>query len=223
LWHCSKGRKTVLPGIAKDDHRMNKRRPAVVVLAAGRGSRFRGPGHKLEQQLGGAAGSETLLARSLRHAIATQLPVVVVTTPALAPVVHQFVAARDVVVLPERDAQGRPQPIGMGHSIAAGVSAAGDAEGWLILPADMPLLRPATILAVAEGLEHYPVCYAQYRGIQGHPVGFGTELYSELVALSGDEGAKRIVARYAAQPIEVDDPGVHIDVDTVEDLARLKT
>jgi molybdenum cofactor cytidylyltransferase len=111
----------------------------------------------------------------------------------------------------------------MGHSIAAGVSAAGDAEGWLILPADMPLLRPATILAVAEGLEHYPVCYAQYRGIQGHPVGFGTELYSELVALSGDEGAKRIVARYAAQPIEVDDPGVHIDVDTVEDLARLKT
>jgi molybdenum cofactor cytidylyltransferase len=111
--------------------------------------------------------------------------------------------------------------VGMGHSIAAGVGAAGDADGWLILPADMPLVRPATIVAVAEGLERYPVCYAQYRGIQGHPVGFGTELYSELVALSGDEGAKRIVARYAAQPIEVDDPGVHIDVDTIEDLARL--
>jgi molybdenum cofactor cytidylyltransferase len=201
---------------------MIKRRPAVVVLAAGRGTRFRGPGHKLEQNLGIEPGADTLLARTLRHAIATQLPVVVVTTPALAPAAHKLVAARDVVTLAEHDAQGRPQPIGMGHSIVAGVSATGDADGWLILPADMPLVQPATILAVAQGLERYPVCYAQYRGIQGHPVGFGTELYSELMALQGDEGARRIVARYAAQPISVDDPGVHIDVDTVEDLARLQ-
>lgn len=201
---------------------MIKRRPAVVVLAAGRGSRFRGPGHKLEQKLGPAPGADSLLALTLRHAIATQLPVVVVTTPALAPAAHKLVAARDVVAMPERDAEGRPHPIGMGHSIAAGVSAAGDANGWLILPADMPLVQPATIMAVAHGLDRYPVCYAQYRGMQGHPVGFGTELYSELMALQGDEGARRIVARYAAQPIAVDDPGVHIDVDTAEDLARLQ-
>ncbi|HEY9105190.1 MAG TPA: nucleotidyltransferase family protein [Roseateles sp.] len=202
---------------------MIKRRPAVVVLAAGRGSRFRGAGHKLEQPISAASGADSLLTRTLRHAIATQLPVVVVTTPALAPTVHRLVAARDVVALSERDAHGRPQPIGMGHSIVAGVSASGAADGWLILPADMPLVQPDTILAVAHGLERYPVCYAQYRGIQGHPVGFGTELYSELMALQGDEGARRIVARYAAQPITVDDPGVHIDVDTVEDLARLQS
>lgn len=199
-----------------------KRRPAVVVLAAGRGSRFRGPGHKLEQNLGQAPGADTLLARTLRHAIETRLPVVVVTTPALAPAVHRLVAARDVVTLRESDAQGRPQPMGMGHSIVAGVSATGDADGWLILPADMPLVRPDTILAVAQGLERFPVCYAQHRGMQGHPVGFGTELYSELMALHGDEGARRIVARYPAQPIAVDDPGVHVDVDTAEDLARLQ-
>ncbi|MDR7332542.1 nucleotidyltransferase family protein [Roseateles asaccharophilus] len=199
-----------------------KRRPAVVVLAAGRGTRFRGPGHKLEQKLSTSPSADTLLARTLRQAIATQLPVVVVTTPALTPAVHKFVAARDVVTLPEHDEQGRPHPIGMGHSIVAGVSATGDADGWLILPADMPLVQSSTIVAVAEGLERYPVCYAQYRGIQGHPVGFGTELYSELMALQGDEGARRIVARYAAQPITVDDPGVHIDVDTAEDLARLR-
>lgn len=201
---------------------MTKRRPAVVVLAAGRGSRFRGTGHKLEQALGNAPDGETLLARSLAHAIASRLPVVVVTTPLLAPAAHRLVAARDVVVLSDRDSNGSPQPIGMGHSIAAGVSASGDADGWLILPADMPLVQPATLLAVAAGLERYPVCYAQYRGMQGHPVGFGTELYSELTALQGDEGARRIVARYAAQPIVVDDPGVHVDVDTVEDLARLR-
>ncbi|RZJ12129.1 MAG: nucleotidyltransferase family protein [Rubrivivax sp.] len=199
-----------------------KRRPAVVVLAGGRGSRFRGSGHKLEQPLSTSNGVDSLLTRTLRHAIATQLPVVVVTTARLAPMVQGLVASRDVVTLSERDARGQPQPIGMGHSIVAGVSAAGNADGWLILPADMPLVQPGTILAVAQGLERFPVCYAQYRGIQGHPVGFGTELYSELMALQGDEGARRIVARYAAQPIEVDDPGVHIDVDTAEDLARLQ-
>jgi molybdenum cofactor cytidylyltransferase len=201
---------------------MTKRRPAVVVLAAGRGSRFRGSGHKLEQKLGGTPGEDTLLSRTLRHAIATRLRVVVVTTAALAPAAHKLIAARDVITLPEHDIAGRPAPIGMGHSIVAGVSASGDADGWLILPADMPLVQPTTILAVAEGLERFPVCYAQYRGIQGHPVGFGTELYSELMALQGDEGARRIVARYAAQAIPVDDPGVHVDVDTTEDLSKLR-
>lgn len=201
---------------------MTKRRPAVVVLAAGRGSRFGGPGHKLAQRLGDAPGDDSLLSRTLRQAIATRLPVVVVTTAALAPDAHRLIAARDVVTLAERDPDGRPLPVGMGHSIAAGVSAMGDADGWLILPADMPLVQPATIMAVAQGLERYPVCYAQYRGIQGHPVGFDPELYSELTALRGDEGARRVVARYAAQPIPVDDPGVHVDIDTVEDLARLR-
>lgn len=200
-------------------------RPAIVVLAAGRGSRFRGTGHKLEQSLapfGGESDRDTVLACSLRNAIATQLPVVVVTTHALAPAVYPLIAARDIIALPDRDADGLPLPVGMGHSIAAGVAATGDADGWLILPADMPLVKPSTLLAVAAGLESYPVCFAQYRGLQGHPVGFGTELFSELVALQGDEGARRIVARYAAQPVEVADPGVRVDVDTQEDLARMR-
>lgn len=199
-----------------------QRRPAIVVLAAGRGSRFRGAGHKLEQSLDLEVGAETVLTRTLRHAIATGLPVVVVTTAALAPLVHPFLAQRDVVELPQEDADGRPVPIGMGLSIAAGVAATGDADGWLILPGDMPMVRPQTLLQVAAGLEQYPVCFAQYRGLQGHPVGFCTELFSELVALQGDEGARRIVARYAAQPIEVDDPGVRVDVDTLEDLDRMR-
>ena len=71
--------------------------PAVIVLAAGRGSRFLGADHKLAQRLGSA----TVLATTLRHAVATQLPVVVVTTDAFADVARRSVAARDVVVVPE--------------------------------------------------------------------------------------------------------------------------
>jgi molybdenum cofactor cytidylyltransferase len=36
--------------------------------------------------------------------------------------------------------------------------------------------------------------------------------------LSGDEGARRLVARYPAYGIELDDAGVLVDIDTVADL-----
>ena len=204
---------------------MNQRRPAVVVLAAGRGMRFHGSGHKLAQGLDVADGTqaESVLSRTVRHALATRLRGVVVTSPALAPQEQKLLPVTDMVVLPELDSKGRPSPVGMGHSIAAGVGAAGDAEGWLIVPGDMPLLRAASMLAVAEAIQQYPVAYAQHRGRQGHPVGFSTELYSELLGLQGDEGARRIVARYPSQAVNLDDPGILIDVDTVEDLARLHT
>jgi molybdenum cofactor cytidylyltransferase len=188
-------------------------RPTVVVLAAGKGSRFKGPAHKLEQSLGDLS----VLGTTLRNAIESHLPVVVVTTQALAASAAQVVAARDVVVVPQALAA-----LGMGHSIAAGVAARADSPGWLLLPGDMPMVRPATLLAVAASLEHHPVAYAQHLGRQGHPVGFAAELYSELMMLSGDEGARRIVARYPAIGVDVDDPGALLDLDTEADLAALR-
>jgi len=194
-----------------------KSRPAVIVLAAGTGSRFGAPGHKLTQGLG----ASTVLGSTLRHAIASHLPVVVVTTEALADAARRHVASRDVVVLPAVGTPG-PQPLGMGFSIATGVAARPDAPGWLVLPGDMPMVQTATLLAVASALEHHPVAYAQHRGRRGHPVGFSAELYSELVTLSGDEGARRLVARYPAYGVDVDDPGVLIDVDTEADLEKIR-
>lgn len=190
-------------------------RPLVIVLAAGRGSRFVSGGHKLEQELEGL----TLLARTLRSAIASHLPVLVVTTQLLEGQARHFVAARDVIVLPEA---APSSGLGMGASIAAGVGARPDAAGWLLLPADMPLVQPATIAAVAQALDHHPIAYAQYQGRRGHPVAFGAELYSELVTLSGDQGARRLIARYPAHAVDVDDPGVLVDVDTEADLIALQ-
>jgi molybdenum cofactor cytidylyltransferase len=194
-----------------------KARVAVIVLAAGRGSRFDGSGHKLEQHLA----DSSVLGLTLRNAVASQLQVVVVTTGGLAELASHHVASRDVVVLPVADGQS-PEPLGMGYSIAAGVGARAHASGWLVLPGDMPLVQPETLRAVARQLVLHPVAYAQYRGRRGHPVGFSAELYSELVVLSGDEGARRLLARYPATPVEVDDPGILHDVDTQADLDRLR-
>jgi molybdenum cofactor cytidylyltransferase len=184
-------------------------RPTIIVVAAGRGNRF-GPGaSKLEQSFGAG----TVLGTTVRQAVQSQLPVVVVTTQAHVANASAVLAQRDIVVLSEQEAAR-----GMGHSIAAGVAERSGAPGWLVLPGDMPLVQPGTLLAVASALEQHPVVYAQYRGRRGHPVAFYSELYSELVLLSGDEGARRVVARYPAFGLEVADPGVLVDIDTPADL-----
>lgn len=188
-------------------------RPTIVVPAAGRGSRFGGPLHKLQQDFAGS----TVLGTTVRQAIETQLPVVVVTTAALAPLVGRLLATRDIVVLSDGEAAR-----GMGASIASGVAERSGAPGWLVLPGDMPLVRPDSILAVASALEQHAVVYAQHRGRRGHPVGFAAELYSELVLLSSDDGARRVMLRYPAFGHEVDDAGVLLDIDTQPDLEVLR-
>ena len=67
----------------------------------------------------------------------------------------------------------------------------------------------------SEKVESAPA--ASTNRIDGAP-----ELYSELVTLSGDEGARRLVARYPAHGVEVDDPGVLVDVDTEADLEKVR-
>lgn len=188
-------------------------RPTILVLAAGQGRRFGGHGHKLSQSFG----AETVLVHTLRHAIATGWPVVVVATAALAADAAPWVATRQIVTLSPREADR-----GMGHTIAAGVAAHADAAGWLVLPGDMPLVRPASMVAVGDALGDHAIAYAQHRGRRGHPVGFSSELYSELVDLTGDEGARRLLARYPAFGVELDDPGVLLDVDTEDDLAAAR-
>lgn len=191
--------------------------PVVVVLAAGRGSRFEGNGHKLAQLLGGTS----VLARTLEVVMTAGLPLVVVTTAPLAPLVLDMVASRDVVLLPPVDSRSA-EPLGMGYSIAAGVTARPNAPGWLVLPGDMPLVRPDSLLAVARALRERTIVYAQHQGRRGHPVGFAGELYTELALLQGDDGARRLLARYPADAVELDDPGVLLDVDTEADLRRAR-
>lgn len=191
-----------------------KNEPAVVVLAAGAGSRYQGTRHKLSEKLG----RDSVLVRTLRNAIASEMSVVLVISDALVPEARGLVAPEDMVVVDARSFQSQTG-WGMGDSIAAGVSQHASATGWLVLPADMPLVRPGSLRAVADALDQQPIAFAQHRGRRGHPVGFAAELFSELVMLKGDEGARRLLARYPTVAVELDDPGVLFDIDTVDDLA----
>lgn len=189
-----------------------RQQPALIITAAGSGSRF-GPGsHKLDQPFGAG----TVLAATVSRALASGLPVIVVTTAGRLPGLKGLLPLRDVLVVSAAEAAR-----GMGASIASGVAQRSAAPGWLVLPGDMPLVDPASMRAVAAALAQHPVVYAQYRGRRGHPVAFAAELYSELVQLDGDDGARRVRVRYPAHGQEVHDPGVLLDIDTPADLLVL--
>lgn len=169
--------------------------PTVIVLAAGRGERFKASGgatHKLDALLAG----KPVLQHVLDAVQASGLPWHLVRADASRP--------------------------GMGDSIAAGVRATARAAGWLILPGDLPLVRPDTLRKVADALAAHEVVVPVHRGERGHPVGFAASCGPGLMALQGEKGAAPVMRSRAAFHMEVEDAGVVSDVDTVDDLRAIQ-
>ena len=92
----------------------------------------------------------------------------------------------------------------------------------MILPADLPLIQPASLLRVAEGLGEKGVVVPYYQQQAGHPVGFRREYREALLGLSGDMGARKIVMSAQRMgdvgDVWLSDRGIVFDVDTVGDL-----
>jgi len=122
--------------------------------------------------------------------------------------------------------------LGMGHSLATAAQAVIDAGGItsvLVLPADMPWVRPDTVRRLADALRESEGGHAHGTddrivvprmpdGRSGHPVGFGPAHLEALARLEGDRGARLLRDRVAARFVEVDDTGILRDVDLPSDL-----
>lgn len=167
----------------------------MLVLASGRGERFKASGgqvHKLQALLAG----REVLQHTLAAVMASGLPW-------------------------HLESAGHP---GMGDSIAAAVKATPQACGWLILPGDLPLVQAGTLYAVAEALAQHTVVVPSFNGVRGHPVGFSVECRDGLIALTGNHGAAAIVRmQYELKQVAflaVDDVGIVTDIDTLDDLKR---
>jgi len=184
-----------------------------ILLAAGQGSRF--GGGKLIARLAGGAPVGMQAARNLKAALPECMAVVRPDDLELA----QMLRGEGILV-----EQCDRAHEGMGVSLAHAIRACGDADGWVVALADMPLIAPSTIAKVADALRDGALISAPtYAGQRGHPVGFAALFGPRLVALSGDAGARDLLRAEADRIvlIEVDDPGVLADIDTREQLARI--
>ncbi|MFM7331620.1 MAG: NTP transferase domain-containing protein [Brachymonas sp.] len=168
--------------------------PTVLILASGRGERFIASGGH-GSKLDALLNGKTVLEWTLEAVKAAGLPWHV-------------------------EAAGHP---GMGDSIAAAVRATSTSKGWLILPADLPLVSPQTICAVANALaQGAQAAYPEHAGERGHPVGFAAWAGLPLLSLSGNLGAAGILSALNATKIVVNDLGCVRDVDRLEDLSEMQ-
>lgn len=164
--------------------------PGIIILAAGKGTRFiqaGGVGNKLMARYPDDRGNlQPLLALSLKHALDSGLPVRVVTRP-------QSGELLDLLTRYPVSVTGLASP-GSADSIAAGVAASSDWDGWIIAPADMAWIAPQDYRQIAAALTE-PLSQArmEWQGQPGHPVGFGSGWRSELLALKGDSGARHLL------------------------------
>ncbi|MEO6566691.1 MAG: nucleotidyltransferase family protein [Casimicrobiaceae bacterium] len=188
-----------------------------ILLAGGVGARFGGA--KLLAPLPvashGATAGTPIGAASCMHLMAALNDVVAVIRPRdpLLSIALRNTGARVIECEQARD--------GMGASLACGVGATADADGWIVALADMPWIAPATIIRVAESLAGgAEIAAPSLHGERGHPVGFAKSYGPLLAALTGDEGARAVVTtrQWAVQLVHVEDTGVLRDIDTPADL-----
>ncbi|GGX80806.1 hypothetical protein GCM10007160_05010 [Litchfieldella qijiaojingensis] len=116
---------------------------------------------------------------------------------------------------------------GLGASLAdAFVALARDThlancEAAAIVLADMPFIQVATLRTLLCDADPSRIVRPRHGGRPGHPVLFGRDFWLELTKLDGDEGGRAIIRQHMAQcrEIDVDDPGIHADIDLPEDIA----
>lgn len=191
--------------------------PAVtaVILAAGASTRLGRPKQLL------LLDDKPVIWHVASRAIASGVDDVLVVTGAA----HEQVAAA-VHGLDVRLVRNPQAHLGQSTSLRAGMMAMRSATGVILLLGDQPEVESTVIASLAEmhRRERDAIAQAAYRGWPSHPILFPDRFFIELLAVTGDEGARSIVRRHRDRvrllPIGRDAPG---DIDTEADYEALTT
>jgi CTP:molybdopterin cytidylyltransferase MocA len=190
---------------------------AAIVLAAGGASRF-GSAKQLAELDG-----VPLLEHAIRAVEAVpSIDRIVVVLGARAEEIRAGVdvGSAEVVVCENWDA-------GQAASLRRGIAAvAGEADAVVLTLGDMPRVTSQVVARFADlAVEHGSHTRARgvFDGALGHPVALGSAYFDDLMALEGDVGARDVLKRIGAFPIEVGHLCSGIDVDTPETLEDLRS
>lgn len=183
-----------------------------ILLAAGRGRRF-DPGGGRNKLLQRLPGGELVVVASARRLLSC-VPRVVAVVPPEDGGVSDILRALgcDVTVCPDADT-------GMGASLAHATRHSLPAESWLVALGDMPFVEESTLAALRDAVQAGAgIAVPVHGGRRGNPVAFGACHRDALLAMGGDQGARRLLQAHPVDEIAVDDPGILRDIDTPADL-----
>jgi molybdenum cofactor cytidylyltransferase len=189
---------------------------AAIVLAAGRSSRM-APRNKLLESFAG----EPVIVSVVRAALASGAsPVIVVTGHEASRIAEALRGFEVTLVHNPRFGDG------MSTSLCAGIAALReDHDGALVMLGDMPQVAPvdltALLAAFAAANDRRAICVPVREGRRGNPILWGAAHFPDIMRITGDVGAKHLLATRADDIIEVpaESDGVLADIDVPADLS----
>jgi molybdenum cofactor cytidylyltransferase len=194
------------------------RRLAAIVLAAGRSSRM-GGSNKLLAEIGG----RPLVRIAVEEALASRARPVIVVTGHQRERVEAALAGLDVVL-----AHNPAYADGLSTSLKTGIAAAPpSADGAIVCLGDMPQVDARLIdrlLAAFDPAQGALIIVPTTAGKRGNPVVWSRRFFAELAALTGDVGARGLIAAYpeAVAEVAVADAAAFTDIDTPDALDAVR-
>lgn len=194
------------------------RRVAGIILAAGEASRL----GKSKQLL--PLADQPVISYVIDSARQTHLSPLVVVLGAYADEIEARLPEllqRAMIVRNDRYAEGQSTSLQAGIRVLPD-----DVDGALILLADQPEIEAPVIDEVMQAFEGSTalIVQAEYPEGPGHPVLLARELFPELLAISGDTGARGVMRSHAGELLRVPVPAYSRpeDIDTEDDYQRLR-
>lgn len=99
-----------------------------------------------------------------------------------------------------------------------------NADYFLVTPCDLPLIENYTIeiLLKAYRENEGKIIVPRFMGKKGHPVVFPISQQSSFKNIKGDIGARDIIKEKGCIYVDLDDPGIIADIDTLNEYIKIK-
>ncbi|HWD58104.1 MAG TPA: molybdopterin-binding/glycosyltransferase family 2 protein [Stellaceae bacterium] len=192
-------------------------RIAALLLAAGKSSRM--GANKMLEEIDG----QPMVGRTAQRLLASR------ARPIIAVIGNQAEAVDAALGrLPVERVMNPDFAEGLSTSLIRGLAALpADVEGVVVCLGDMPLIAGRDIdrlIAAFNPLEGRAIIVPIRRGRRGNPILWSRQFFREMMALKGDQGARKLIEKHAefVVEIEMDSDAVLIDIDTPEALAQLR-
>jgi len=194
---------------------------AGVVLAAGASRRMGSPKAALLHE------GRTFVACVLGALHGAGVHDVVVVTGAAEQAIADALPAGAAVTLARNPDPERGQLSSLKTGLRRLTDVAPRADAVVVALVDHPAVASATVRALLDAAQALPgaaIVVPAHGGRRGHPVLFARALWAELLATPDESGARAVVRADPARVVEVavDDRGILVDVDTPDDLRRLR-
>lgn len=188
----------------------------LIILAAGKASRMGKPKQLLIYQ------GSSLISHAVKIGLNSTCKPVLVVLGAYAEQIKP-----EINKLPIKIVENPLWETGMSSSIRVGITAIKESnsklDGVIIALADQPLIDVKVFNKLIQSYQETKniIIACAYDGVVGVPALFNNILFSELINLEGDKGAKALMRKYRDEVLSIEIPEAAIDIDTEDDYEKL--